>query len=67
MDVRKISAKAEPMGPAKIVRVPRLSVNKKLFKPKGKLSTRDYLKKELQPVEQFGSSGFGKTGMDGEN
>jgi len=67
MYVRKVSNKAEPMGPTKLIRVPRLEANKKLFKPKGKQSTRDYLKTELQPSQPFSNSGFGRTGMDGED
>jgi hypothetical protein len=63
-EVRNINNKPAPMGPGKILRTPRVPINKKQMKPKGQ--TRDYLKEQLQPAQNAGF-GFGRTGMDAED
>lgn len=65
MDARKISTKPAAMGPGKILRTPRVPINKKQMRPKGQ--TRDYLKDQLRLAQQGGEFGFGQTAMDAED
>lgn len=65
MDARKISTKPSAMGPAKVLRTPRVPVNKKQMRPKGQ--GRDYLKDQLRPLQGNGDFGFGQTAMDAED
>ena len=64
-DVRNITNKPASMGPGKILRTPRVPVDKKGMKPKA--NTRDYQKAELQAIKENGGFGFGRTAMDAED